>query len=149
MIDEKRIKRFIEGAKEAFKEVDDPTFTFPMNILSAYELATSIEELLKAQEPRVMTLEEVQQMGKRNMEYNDLPYETCICEVKTRRGLHICSPFWNEPRFEGDESHLEIQFEYMGTDEYDNVPVKKYEWYIRCWTSRPTDEQRRATPWPS
>jgi len=47
MIDEKRIKRFIEGAKEAFKEVDNPTFTFPMNILSAYELATSIEELLK------------------------------------------------------------------------------------------------------
>ena len=51
MIDEKRIKRFIEGAKEAFKEVDDPTFTFPMNIQSAYELATSIEELLKEQEP--------------------------------------------------------------------------------------------------
>jgi hypothetical protein len=50
MIDEKLIKRFIEGAKEAFKEVDNPTFTFPMTILSAYELATSIEELLKEQE---------------------------------------------------------------------------------------------------
>ena len=50
MTDEKRIKRFIEGAKKAYKEVDDPTFTFPMNILSAYEFATSIEELLKAQE---------------------------------------------------------------------------------------------------
>lgn len=52
MIDEKRIKRFIEGAKEAFKEVDDATFTFPMTILSAYELATSIEELLKKQEAK-------------------------------------------------------------------------------------------------
>lgn len=50
MIDEKRIKRFVEGAKEAFKKVDDPTFTFPITILSAYELATSIEELLKEQE---------------------------------------------------------------------------------------------------
>ena len=103
--------------------------------------------LLKKLVPRLMTLEEVQQMGKRNMEHNDLPYETCICEVKTRRGLHICSPFWNEPLFEGDESHLEIQFEYMGTDEYDNVPVKKYEWYIRCWTSTPSKEQMEATPW--
>ena len=103
--------------------------------------------LLSDLESRVMTLEEVQQMGKRNMEHNDLPYETCICEIKTRRGLHICSPFWNEPQFEGDESNLEIQFSYMGTDEYDNVHVKKYGWYIRCWTSRPTDEQREATPW--
>lgn len=50
MIDEKRIKRFIEGAKEAFKEVDNKTFNFPMTILSAYELATSIEELLKERE---------------------------------------------------------------------------------------------------
>ena len=56
MIDEKRIKRFIEGAKEAFKEVDDTTFTFPMNILSAYELATSIEELLKKQEAVAPTI---------------------------------------------------------------------------------------------
>lgn len=54
MIDEKRIKRFIEGAKESFKEVDNPTFTFPMNILSAYELATNIEELLKKQEAKPM-----------------------------------------------------------------------------------------------
>ena len=131
MIDEKRIKRFIEGAKEAFKEVDDPTFTFPMNILSAYELATSIEELLKEQEPRVMTLE----------------------EVKRSAGETVWAERW------GDSKTIVAQFAPYDTidDSFyfftigNSVSYKVYtedyykDW--RCWTSRPTDEQRKAVKW--
>jgi len=29
-----------------------------------------------------------------------------------------------------------------------NYPMDMYNNYFRCWTSRPTDEQREATPWP-
>ena len=71
MIDDKRIKRFIEGAKEAFNEVDDPTFTFPMNILSAYELARSIEELLKEQ-PEIVRCKDC-----RYCEYTNAEREWC------------------------------------------------------------------------
>ena len=44
------IKRFICGAKEAHKKVDNHSFNFPITIESAYRLATNIEELLKEQE---------------------------------------------------------------------------------------------------
>ena len=45
------VKRFICGAKEAYKKVDDHSFNFPITIESAYRLATNIEKLLKEQEP--------------------------------------------------------------------------------------------------
>ena len=103
--------------------------------------------LLKAQEPRVLTLEEVRQMGQRNMHHGKAPRETCVYERRGCIGLATCSPLWDEPQFEGDQSHLDIQYLFMGTDEYDVVPVKKYGFEIRCWHGCPTDEQREATPW--
>jgi hypothetical protein len=47
------IKRFIYGAKEAYKKVDNHSFNFPITIESAYRLATNIEKLLKEQEAMV------------------------------------------------------------------------------------------------
>ena len=44
------VKRFICGAKEAYKKVDDHSFNFPITIESAYRLATNIEKLLKKHE---------------------------------------------------------------------------------------------------
>lgn len=99
-------------------------------------------------ETRVMTADEVQQMGQRNMEHRNAPYETCIYERRGSQGLETCSPFWDDPQFEGDESHLNIQYDFIGTDEFDIVPVKKYGWDIRCWYGCPSNEQREATPWP-
>ena len=124
MIDEKRIKRFIEGAKKAFKEVDDPTFTFPMNILSAYELATSIEELLKAQEPRVMTLEEAKKS------------EFCFCESGS---VFACRIFV-------DPADGFATIQQFGRPDL-LIDSNEYGISFRFWTSRPTDEQREATPW--
>lgn len=84
MIDEKRIKYFVEGAKEAFKEVDDPTFTFPINILSAYELATSIEELLKEKEA-------VEPIVHPETKYHHEYKECGACGAFLTRGARFCS----------------------------------------------------------
>ena len=84
--------------------------------------------MLKAQEPRVMTEAELREIQ---------------CEI----------PVWIEVPFEGyDFGHWVLvgynHYEYKGAkfsfDEgaLDGMGVK---W--RCWTSRPTDEQREATPW--
>lgn len=83
--------------------------------------------LLKAQEPRVMTLEEAcsadcvwydwRTIGVRPAKVSRVPYKTGTYRVQ---------------RF-GDID------EWNHADEYGE--------YWRCWTSRPTDEQREATVW--
>ena len=50
------VKRFIYGAKEAYKEVDDHSYNFPITIESAYRLAINIETLLKEQEKEIKAL---------------------------------------------------------------------------------------------
>jgi len=52
------VKRFICGAKEAYKKVSNHSFNFPITIESAYRLATNIEKLLKEkeQEPKQVGL---------------------------------------------------------------------------------------------
>ena len=71
--------------------------------------------LLKAQEPRVIALEEYKALAEKAKEERD--------------------PVWEEwPR-------LKCTWE---------IPNQAYGGYgtsWRCWTSRPTDEQREATPW--
>ena len=115
------------------------------------ELLKDAHDLLAAAydrpEARLLTLEEIQQMGQRNMHHGKAPRETCVYERRGCIGLATCSPLWDEPQFEGDQSHLDIQYLFLGTDEYDVVPVKKYGFEIRCWHGCPTDEQREATPW--
>jgi hypothetical protein len=75
--------------------------------------------LLKAQEPRVMTLEEYEA-------WIDTPFterNPVFHEERTKRGTVTC---W-----------------------VDTVvcTLREYGKNDRCWTSRPTDEQREATPW--
>ena len=81
--------------------------------------------LLKAQEPRVMTLEEA------------------------------VTPMWFEKS--GDESGWitgidcsSIQASTIGQvdgDDWYNLPITDYGRLWRCWTSRPTDAQRKAVEW--
>ena len=136
MIDEKRIERFIEGAKEAFKEVDDPTLTFPMNILSAYELATNIEELLKAQEPRVMTLEEVKRMKRLTI---------CAVEQRSKVIKDAFNAEYGGIVTLGTENFLDFGL-YGNTNRYRRTEAR-YGKSWRCWTARPTDEQRKEVKW--
>jgi len=90
----------------------------------------------KAQEPRVMTLEEVKAMKR---------YTICAVEQRSKV-LH--TTFNAEYR-----GHLTIGGrDYIDFGLYADVsPFRRSEsgygktW--RCWTSRPTDKQMEATPW--
>lgn len=81
--------------------------------------------LLKAQEPRVMTLEEVEA----------LPYGHVLIETDKSGSLRWLDAllFCKNTNFSFDFITLEGRARLLGT-EYNR------EW--RCWTSRPTDEQK-------
>lgn len=88
--------------------------------------------LLKAQEPRVMTLEEVIEAAKQGE-------PMYICEAKfpgsARWIIPINADLWG---FEERGSHCQLHY-------YDYL--SKQIGGFCCWTSRPTDAQREATPW--
>lgn len=76
--------------------------------------------LLKAQEPRVMTLEEVQTWATADPELRDpVFYEDLILKKR----------WW----ITHDNDGIYLPAVRAGEG--------------RCWTSRPTDKQREATPW--
>lgn len=103
-----------------------------------YYYSRAIEEalsLLKAQEPRVMTLEELED-ALDTVVWLDIPntknladgYSLIMAYSHKNGFIFLESPFGDNPS--------QDRFEY-----------KDYGITWRCWTSRPTDEQREATPW--
>ena len=88
--------------------------------------------LLRTQEPRVMTLEEAKHLtyGSPYIIETNLPKE----EPRLMYALF---------------SHLGLQgnFTFAFTDARGYLFDSDYGKRWRCWTSRPTDEQREATPW--
>ena len=92
-------------------------------------LARDALELLKAQEPRVMTLEEVHEMA----------WDYCYLEEEVIKDkvLQIYSGKYRIKCITWPSiASCVLTF---GDDAYGK------RW--RCWTSRPTEEQREATPW--
>jgi hypothetical protein len=88
-------------------------------------------ELLKAQEPRVMTLEEVKALQPDTdiwieVKYLNAPIRIRACTVSG---------------FSPGGTRLFI----IGGAH--NYPMDMYNNYFRCWTSRPTDAQREAVKW--
>ena len=97
-------------------------------------------ELLKAHEPRVMTLEEV----KNNV---DNP-----CWFESHGTYMGYEGFWIIPyAFTAWETMYYVfplmQINERGDSHYSELGLPAYNKTWRCWTSRPTDEQREATPW--
>lgn len=85
--------------------------------------------LLKAQKPRAMTWEEL----------SALPFDT---PVVIEENNDECG--WNV--FCGIEEESDVCFcGFKATADYYDLEEYGESW--RCWTSRPTDEQREATPW--
>ena len=89
------------------------------------------EELLKKQEPRLITYDEIDQYEVLYLEVRDVDGESGLAPwVKTSNGLWFspleCSEFVREMRL-------------LKRDEYNVIG--------RCWTGRPTDEQRQAVKW--
>ena len=94
------------------------------------EAVSDAKRLLKEQEPRVMTLEEVE----------NLPYGHVLIETDKNDPIRWLDAllFIKNINFSFDFITLEGKARLLGT-EYNR------EW--RCWTARPTEEQRNSTPW--
>jgi len=113
------LRRLEEAHKDDFVGTGETNWS-----LMCHDVANRLEELLTAQEPRVMTLEEIK-------DYLDDPGGDK-------------KPLWLEwhsiPALSGwvlASQVSDLMKRYM--DSYNNT------W--RPWTSRPTDEQREATSW--
>lgn len=95
--------------------------------------AQAIERVgkLKAQEPRVIPFNEIDNHEVLWMEVLDVETEDGLAPwVKTASGRWFSPLFCSEAR----------------PDMILSTP-REYGRICRCWTSRPTDEQREATPW--
>ena len=120
---EKVIKRLEEVIAEAVYP------DRPRKFMMSLELAEDALALLKAQEARVMTLEEV----------NTLDWDYCYLE---------------QERLPGKEYRGMLGKYIMNCVTWPSITAAKISYSSenygktwRCWTSRPTDAQREATPW--
>ena len=109
------------------------------------ELARDALALLKEREPRVMTLEEVMATPKGIaiwQEIKDDPdYKFEISPVAEPSEITIdCNDDWFN--LEPKEPIIGIRFASEGY-----MPKETYGATWRCWTSRPTDEQRKVVKW--
>jgi hypothetical protein len=89
--------------------------------------ASEAAELLKAQEPRVMTLKEI------------VSADCAWIEYATSRNIVIALPW--------DIELTDDTYNFIGMPNcfVEFRSLYGEEW--RCWTARPTDEQREAAPW--
>ena len=92
-------------------------------------------ELLKAQEPRVMTLEEVED-ALDTVVWVDRPLidntsdEYALIDAYSRKTQIV-----------------ELRYPFCDKDYRERADYATYGKTWRCWTSRPTDEQRDAVKW--
>ena len=84
--------------------------------------------LLKAQEPRVLTLDEVR-------------YEYEVVWLETKYLQPTVCLFYN------GESNVDWLYFVFGLDDSFGVSVHLYGKNWRCWSAKPTEEQREAVPW--
>lgn len=93
----------------------------------------TIEDALHAQEPRVMTLDEVKQ---HNNQYGCVWFELLTYNAVAAFAIQ-------------DEECTEIISPYILGEPINHGcwPNSNYNVTWRCWTSRPTEEQREAVPW--
>lgn len=101
------------------------------------ERMDDIVELLKKKEAVLLTLDDVKKTERDTVLWTELrpckPYPPVypVCFQRISK----------EPMSAGDETIESIEY----TDGYDDV--QDYGYFYRLWTNKPTDEQRRNTPW--
>ena len=119
------IERLENIAKHAVHYVGEPPFI--MSLDDGIALHEAID-LLKAQEPRVMTLEEV------------LPTEVVYAEDIDK--AKIIPVLVNMQAYD-----CIVLVRADGPSHLIHPLISEYGKRWRCWTSRPTDEQRQAVKW--
>lgn len=88
--------------------------------------------LLKAQQPRVMTLEEMDDLRGRGQ---SVYYEDREASAKCQDMFFVTDNEWNDTAWLKGEAYTLV------------AAMSKYGKTWRCWTSRPTDEQREEVKW--
>ena len=96
------------------------------------QVITSAIDLLKEQEPRVMTLEDVKQA-----EVGTVVWLEWRIESKINSGIF----------FRLINKGIDDSLEFHVLDGFVAARLACYGTEWRCWTSRPTDEQRKAVKW--
>jgi hypothetical protein len=101
------------------------------------EMYTEVIAMTKAQEPRVMTLEEVLH----------LKFDDIVFFELSATGVVISAIVIDVIEHMPDGDIGLIQFRHI-QEPTNNADLEYYGKTWRCWTSRPTDEQRAAEAWP-
>ena len=100
-----------------------------------YYYSRAIEEaieLLKAQEPRVLTLDEVKASTGKDLILEYSPWE-CVDSIVTAATIEGCGS-------KGMSFVASVACDYTAYN-------RKHSLGWRCWSARPTDEQRKAVKW--
>lgn len=95
-----------------------------------YDACMGAIELLKAQEPRVMTLDELVMWQKQPV------IERYPIYVEYRKGKGFGAPHWAMDNFGFNVATCQ-----------DNYKSSVYGMLVRCWTSRPDEKRMAETPW--
>lgn len=103
-------------------------------LLDMYDEVMSI---ISAQRPRVMSLEASEQ---------EWLEATLWFEVKGKKATPCMYTARGERMMFGRYEIL-MYFDMVGSSKWNGYMVKNYGRTWRCWTSKPTDEQRKAVSW--
>lgn len=126
---EKRLEGVIFELEDDIKRAEfvDNFYVDCVSVQALHEAVT----LLKAQVPRVLTLEEACVQDVCWLEWRKRGRKPVACRVIMRK----------------DYAGQPLPCVYRFFEEPTGYSKKNYGKDWRCWTQRPTDEQRRATPW--
>ena len=106
------------------------------NILNTLtDARTWIEDTLKAQQPRVLTLEEVKDA-----------LDTVVW-VDRPKFHNLSSEYALITAYSREFEYIELQYPFNAKDYRERSDYKTYNKAWRCWSARPTDEQRKAVKW--
>ena len=132
------LEKVVQGVVDVTTVVPDLTNETDANwIIRRLDKAVAA---LKAQEPKVLTLEEL----KKSVD--------CPCWFESHGTYMGQKGFWIIPYMFSVTGMMSYVFPLMQTDERGNTHYSELGTYVygkvwRCWTSRPTDEQREAVKW--
>lgn len=144
--------KFPSCCKECFA-LDDFSGIYPYCIISkkyeGYYFNIRTKRMpfcpLKNDEPRVLTLDEVKAIGTQN--FNQMRDEnTRLVWVEEESALNIAKPTYYDLGLEDNEEEP-IYLYYVGTDFFDRCDPSTYSKDWRCWSAKPTEEQRESVKW--
>lgn len=139
MIEQGKREWVIEGLEFTLEESGwDANAAYDQELM--IQVVTEAIALLKAQEPRVMALEELL-----DLKYDDVVY----LEDFPTKSVFSAIVIEVVPKLPDVDIGV-VQFRFAPTwNGINNADLSYYGKVWRCWTSRPTDAQREATPWES